>query len=242
MPSTTPGPVRRPPPPGGRLRRRRRPSGPGAAATGYLVGRRGRAPRPGPDQAGVPSGSLRTVLALRPSPYGGAAGTPHAGHPLRRPAAHRGPGQRPPARPHAVAPDLVDLPVGDQAAAAGRLLLPRRRVLLQARHRDHLQPRGQPHHRRDRLPVGQDPVGLRPRAAARQRAGLPRPARRRVLLAQRPRLGRRRVEQPHPVHLAGARPSSPRSATASTPTSQACPSPTRTATRPSPTATCSSPR
>jgi hypothetical protein len=55
--------------------------GSGAAATGYLMGGEVTSQQ-GPDQAGVPSGSLQTVLALRPSPYGGAAGTPHAGTPF----------------------------------------------------------------------------------------------------------------------------------------------------------------
>jgi hypothetical protein len=54
--------------------------GAGATATGFLVGGEV-ASQSGPDQAGVASGTLRTVLALRPSPYGGAAGTPHAGTP-----------------------------------------------------------------------------------------------------------------------------------------------------------------
>ena len=56
--------------------------GTGAAATGYLVG--GEVARQtGADQAGVATGTLRTVLALRPSRYGGPAGTSTAGAPFR---------------------------------------------------------------------------------------------------------------------------------------------------------------
>jgi hypothetical protein len=57
--------------------------GTGASAVGYLVGGEV-ASQSGQDQAGVPSGTLQTVIFLRPSRYGGpvggaAAGSPYAG-------------------------------------------------------------------------------------------------------------------------------------------------------------------
>ena len=48
-----------------------------------------------------------------------------------------------------------------------RLLLPRRRVLHQPRHGDHLQPGGERDDRQDRLPVGEDRLVVRPPAASR---------------------------------------------------------------------------
>ena len=48
-----------------------------------------------------------------------------------------------------------------------RLLLPRRRLLHPPRHGDHLQPGGERDDRRDRLPVGEDPLVLRPSRPAR---------------------------------------------------------------------------
>ena len=53
-------------------------SGPGAI--GYVVGGEVTA-QTGTDQAGVASGSLSTVISLRPSPYGGPAGSPASGSP-----------------------------------------------------------------------------------------------------------------------------------------------------------------
>ena len=58
--------------------------GTGRSAVGYLVGGEV-TQQSGPDQAGIPSGSLRTVISLRPSRYGGpvggaAAGAPFHGH------------------------------------------------------------------------------------------------------------------------------------------------------------------
>jgi len=54
--------------------------GSGRGAVGYLVGGEV-ASQAGTDQAGVASGSLRTVISLRPSPYGGPAGRPGSGAP-----------------------------------------------------------------------------------------------------------------------------------------------------------------
>ncbi|HWD52638.1 MAG TPA: hypothetical protein VG412_09570 [Acidimicrobiales bacterium] len=54
--------------------------GTGASAVGYLVGGEV-ASQSGPDQAGIPSGSLQTVIFLRPSRYGGPVGGPSAGAP-----------------------------------------------------------------------------------------------------------------------------------------------------------------
>lgn len=54
--------------------------GTGHSAIGYLVGGEV-ASQTGALQAGVGSGSLRSVLTLRPSPYGGPAGRPGAGAP-----------------------------------------------------------------------------------------------------------------------------------------------------------------
>jgi hypothetical protein len=54
--------------------------GTGKTAVGYIVGGEV-ASQTGPDQAGIASGTLQTVLSLRPSPYGGAAGKPGAGSP-----------------------------------------------------------------------------------------------------------------------------------------------------------------
>lgn len=55
--------------------------GTGAGATGYIVGGQV-ASQSGPDQAGVASGMLSSVLSLRLSPYGGPAGTPSSGSPF----------------------------------------------------------------------------------------------------------------------------------------------------------------
>ncbi|MHB8497914.1 MAG: outer membrane protein assembly factor BamB family protein [Acidimicrobiales bacterium] len=55
--------------------------GTGASAIGYIVGGEV-ASQSGTDQAGIPSGTLQTVLSLRPSPYGGPAGGPSAGSPF----------------------------------------------------------------------------------------------------------------------------------------------------------------
>ena len=54
--------------------------GSGSGAVGYLVGGEVTS-QTGVDQAGVPSGSLSSVLSLRPSRYGGPAGTPGSGAP-----------------------------------------------------------------------------------------------------------------------------------------------------------------
>jgi hypothetical protein len=54
--------------------------GKGAATVGYIVGGEV-ASQSGPDQAGMGSGTLSTVLSLRPSPYGGPAGQVGAGSP-----------------------------------------------------------------------------------------------------------------------------------------------------------------
>ncbi len=54
--------------------------GTGAKATGYILGGEV-ASQSGPDQAGIASGTLQTVLSLRPSPWGGPAGVPGAGAP-----------------------------------------------------------------------------------------------------------------------------------------------------------------
>jgi hypothetical protein len=54
--------------------------GSGRSAVGYIAGGEVAA-QAGPDQAGLPSGTLQTVLSLRLSTWGGAAGTPGAGTP-----------------------------------------------------------------------------------------------------------------------------------------------------------------
>jgi len=54
--------------------------GSGRGAVGYIVGGEV-ASQSGPDQAGIGSGTLQTVLSLRPSTWGGMAGTPGAGAP-----------------------------------------------------------------------------------------------------------------------------------------------------------------
>ncbi len=54
--------------------------GSGAKAIGYVLGGEVAA-QTGPDQAGIASGTLRTIMSLRPSPYGGPAGRPGAGSP-----------------------------------------------------------------------------------------------------------------------------------------------------------------
>jgi hypothetical protein len=54
--------------------------GTGARAVGYLVGGEVTS-QAGVDQAGVASGTLRTIVSLRPSRYGGPAGTPGSGAP-----------------------------------------------------------------------------------------------------------------------------------------------------------------
>ena len=54
--------------------------GSGKSAVGYIAGGEV-ASQSGPDQAGVASGTLQSVLSLRPSTWGGAAGTPGAGSP-----------------------------------------------------------------------------------------------------------------------------------------------------------------
>jgi len=54
--------------------------GTGKGAIGYIVGGEV-ASQSGPDQAGMASGTLQTVLSLRISTWGGAAGTPGAGSP-----------------------------------------------------------------------------------------------------------------------------------------------------------------
>ena len=56
--------------------------GAGRSAVGYLVGGEVAA-QSGPDEAGVASGSLTSVISLRPSRYGGRAGSPFAGSPFR---------------------------------------------------------------------------------------------------------------------------------------------------------------
>jgi hypothetical protein len=56
--------------------------GTGAGAVGYLVGGEVSS-QSGADAAGVASGTLSTVLALRPSPYGAPAGRPGAGSPYQ---------------------------------------------------------------------------------------------------------------------------------------------------------------
>ena len=54
--------------------------GSGAKAVGYLVGGEV-AGQTGPDQSGVASGTLSSIISLRPSRYGGPAGGPGAGAP-----------------------------------------------------------------------------------------------------------------------------------------------------------------
>ena len=54
--------------------------GTGKSAVGYIVGGEV-ATQSGPTQAGIGSGTLQTVLSLRPSTWGGAAGVPGAGSP-----------------------------------------------------------------------------------------------------------------------------------------------------------------
>jgi len=54
--------------------------GSGRGAVGYIVGGEVTA-QTGPDQAGVASGSLQSVISLRPSTYGGPAGPAGAGSP-----------------------------------------------------------------------------------------------------------------------------------------------------------------
>ncbi len=54
--------------------------GSGRSAVGYLVGGEVTS-QTGTDQAGVATGSLRSVISLRPSPYGGPAGSPGSGSP-----------------------------------------------------------------------------------------------------------------------------------------------------------------
>jgi hypothetical protein len=54
--------------------------GSGKSAVGYIVGGEVSA-QSGPNQAGMASGSLQSVMSLRPSPYGGPAGLPGAGAP-----------------------------------------------------------------------------------------------------------------------------------------------------------------
>lgn len=56
--------------------------GAGASAVGYLVGGEVSS-QAGTDAAGVATGTLSTVLALRPSPYGPPAGRPDAGSPYQ---------------------------------------------------------------------------------------------------------------------------------------------------------------
>jgi outer membrane protein assembly factor BamB len=56
--------------------------GVGSSAVGYLVGGEVTA-QSGPDQAGTASGSLRSVITLRPSRYGGPVGGPEAGSPYQ---------------------------------------------------------------------------------------------------------------------------------------------------------------
>ncbi len=56
--------------------------GSGGRAIGYLVGGEVTS-QTGTDQAGVASGSLSTVISLRPSPYGGPAGSPSSGSPYQ---------------------------------------------------------------------------------------------------------------------------------------------------------------
>ena len=54
--------------------------GSGRTAVGYIAGGEVAA-QSGPDQAGVASGTLQTILSLRPSTWGGTAGTAGAGSP-----------------------------------------------------------------------------------------------------------------------------------------------------------------
>ncbi len=103
-------------------------SGPGQGSRRVHGGRRG-GRAGGPDQAGVASGSLQSVISLRLSPYGGPAGRPGAGVPLLGHAAHRRPGQRPADRPRRRPQTHLAVPVGHHAPAARWLLLPRRRLL-----------------------------------------------------------------------------------------------------------------
>jgi hypothetical protein len=56
--------------------------GTGPSAIGYIVGGEV-ASQSGPTQAGVASGTLSTVISLRPSTYASAAGTPGAGSPFQ---------------------------------------------------------------------------------------------------------------------------------------------------------------
>ena len=143
--------------------------GSGEAAVGYMVGGEVAA-QSGPDQAGVASGTLQHGRS-RSDP------APTAGRPARRAPARPTPGTLLIAdrgNDRLVALDTSrnltwQYPSATMPAAAGRLLLPRRRLLHPRGHRDHLQPGGQPHHRGDRLSVGQDPLAVRPPGGARAR-------------------------------------------------------------------------
>ena len=135
--------------------------GTGKAAVGYLVGGEV-AQQSGSDQAGVAKGSLTTVISLAAQHLRRTGRRGRRRCPLPGPPVDRRPGQRPSAGDRPGTQPAVAIPLGHNAAPAGRLLLPRRRLLLPQGDRDHLQPGGQPHHCRDRLPVGKDPVAVRP--------------------------------------------------------------------------------
>ncbi len=116
--------------------------GSGHGAVGYLVGGEV-ASQAGPDQAGVASGSLRSVISLRPSRYGGPAGIPAFGLALRRarcsspiaattawwlstrPATWSGSTRRPPCR---LRPGASTSPTTPSSCGAGRGSSPTRRT------------------------------------------------------------------------------------------------------------------
>ena len=93
--------------------------GTGKSAVGYLVGGEV-AQQSGTDQAGVASGTLASVISLRPSWYGGPVGGAGAGAPFQGHLLHRRPGQRPAAGDRPGTQPAVAVPVGHHAAAAGR--------------------------------------------------------------------------------------------------------------------------
>ena len=91
--------------------------GSGASSVGYLVGGEV-ATQSGTDEAGVASGSLRSVVSLRPSRYGG----PRSGRgrlSLFRNAAHRRSRQRPPYCHGPSSPTHVEVPVAHRAGTPG---------------------------------------------------------------------------------------------------------------------------
>ena len=175
--------------------------GTGTSAVGYIVGGEV-AQQSGNDQAGVASGTLDSVISLRPSTYGGpvggtGAGAPFPGHLL---IADRGNDRLlviDPAR------DLQwQYPSATMPPPPGGLLLPRRRLLLPQAGR------GSSPTRRTTTPSSRSATrrarssGSTGTPAARQQPRLPQPARRRLRAEERRHHRGRRHERPHPVPLA----------------------------------------